>query len=107
MRNRALTTIVRASCRVYAFLLPLYRSTVRWQFGAEMAYAFEQQVSEECAQHGFAGLARAWFDIILDITESRLPGEIGWRSALVPALSLVCSFALFVLFFSVNGHCIK
>jgi hypothetical protein len=110
MRNRALTTVLHISCRAYSLLLPLYPSTLRCQFGSDMIDVFEQQMRGECEQRGFAGLARVWFGIALDMVQSSLPGEINWQSALVPVLSLVGSFALFALFFVANGlakSCIK
>jgi hypothetical protein len=110
MRDRTRAIVVRVSCRAYGLLLPLYSSTLRRQFGPDMVDVFEQQIRGECERHGFAGLARVWFGIVLDLTENCLPGEINWQSALVPVLSFLSSFALFALFFAANGvakHCTK
>ena len=110
MRNRSRATALNMSCRLYSLVMPLYPGTLRRQFGADMADVFEQQIRGECARHGFAGLARVWFDIVSDVIQSSLPEEINWQRALVPVLSLLSSFALFALFFAANGlakHCIK
>jgi hypothetical protein len=103
-----LETVLRASCRVYSFLLPLYPWTLRQEFGADMVEVFEQQVRGRCAERGFAGIARVWLGIGLDVIQSALPVEINWQGTLIPVLALAGSYVLFALFAAANaGHCGK
>lgn len=110
MRNRALTTVVRASCRVYGLLLPLYPSTLRWQFGADMTDVFEQQIRGECEQRGFLGVVHVWCCVAAEVMENALPGEFQWASIGVPIASMLMSLALFEGILRATGlasHCAK
>ena len=108
MRNSVLEMILNASCRVYGFLLPLYPWSLRREFGADMVEVFEQQARGRCAERGFAGIARVWLGIGLDVIQTALPEQINWQSALIPVFALAGSYVLFALFAAANaGHCIK
>jgi len=110
MRNRALTTIVRTSCRVYCFLLPFYPSKLRSRFGAEMADVFELQIRSECEQHGFPGVARVWSCVASELIQDAAPREFHWERIGISIASILTSLALFEGLLRVtklSTHCIK
>lgn len=110
MRNRTLTTVVRASCSVYCFLLPLYPSTLRCQFGSEMADVFEQQIRGECEQRGFSGVVHVWSCVAAEVIENALPREFHWARIGIPIASLLASLVLFEGILRATGlasHCVK
>jgi hypothetical protein len=110
MRNRALTIVVLASCRVYGLLLPLYPSTLRCQFGPDMTDVFEQQIRGEWEQHGFSGVARVWSCVAAEVIENALPRGFHWARIGVPIVSLLISLTLFEGILRATGlasHCAK
>jgi hypothetical protein len=110
MRNRALTTIVRASCRVYCFLLLFYPSTLRCRFGSHMADVFEQQIRGECEQHGVPGVARVWSCVASELIQNAAPREFHWERIGISIASLLTTLALFeglLRATKLSTHCIK
>jgi hypothetical protein len=110
MRNRALTNILRISCRVYGFLLPLYPSALRCEFGPDMVYVFEQQIRGECEHHGFTGVARVWCSVASEVVLSAAPREFLWNRIGVPAVSVLATLVLFeglLRLTTLSAHCIK
>ena len=110
MRNRALTSVVRMSCRVYGLLLPLYPSTLQSEFGSDMTDVFEQQIRGECEQHGLSGVARVWSCVTGEVIQNAVPGEFHWKSIGVSLASLLMTLALFEGLLRVtmlSTHCIK
>ena len=110
MRNRTLTTVVRTSCCVYRFLLPLYPSTLRCQFGSDLAEVFEQQIQGECEQLGFTGVVHVWSCVAAEVIENALPREFRWARIGIPIVSLLTALALFEGILRAPGltsHCVK
>lgn len=107
MHNRALTTIVRASCRVYCFLLPFYPSTLRWRFGSDMAEVFEQQIRGECERHEVPGVAHVWPS---ELIQNAAPREVRWERIGISIATLLTTLALFeglLRATKLSTHCIK
>jgi len=88
MHTKVLTSVLRMSCRVYGLLLPLYPSTLRCQFGSDMADVFEEQIRGECAQSGFTGVARIWSCVATDVIQNAVWMEFQWTRAGRPVVSL-------------------
>jgi hypothetical protein len=110
MRNSALMSVLRTSCRLYGFLLPLYPSTLRRQFGPDMADVFEQQVRAECEQHGFYGVVRAWSSVVSELIQNAAQTEFAWQRIGVSVASLLTTLALFEALLratKLSTHCIK
>jgi hypothetical protein len=110
MRNRALKTVVRTSCRVYGVLLPLYPSMLRSEFGFEMADVFEQQMQEECKRDGLYGAARVWFDVLSELIQSPAQRAFQWQTIAVSIASVLTTLVLFETLLRathLSAHCIK
>lgn len=110
MRNRALTTLVRTSCRVYCFLQLFYPSTLRSRFGSEMADVFEQQIRGESEQHGLPGVARVWSCVASELIQNAAPRECHWERIGISVASLLTTLALFeglLRATKLSTHCIK
>ena len=110
MRNSALMSVLRTSYRLYGFLLPLYPSTLRRQFGPDMADVFEQQVRAECEQHGFYGVVRAWSSVVSELIQNAAQTEFAWQRIGVSVASLLTTLALFEALLratKLSTHCIK
>jgi len=98
------------SCRAYSLLLPLYPSRLRFEFGEEMADVFAEQVRDECAESGLAGLARVWWRVFVEVLAGAWPTEVDWARVVIPVASLATSLVAFMLFFWASGiarHCMK
>jgi hypothetical protein len=98
------------SCRAYSLLLPLYPPRLRLEFGEEMADVFAEQLRDECAESGIAGLARVWWRVAVEVLEGALPMTAGWSKIWIPAASVATSLAAFMLFLWASGmarFCVK
>lgn len=80
---------------MYRFLLPLYRSTLRCQFGSDMTDVFEQQIRGECEQHGFPGLAHVWSCVVSELIQNAAPEEFPWARIGIPIVSLLTTLTFF------------
>jgi hypothetical protein len=110
MRDKTLTSVLRVSCRLYGFLLPLYPSTLRYQFGSDMVEVFEQQIRHECEDRGFTGVARVWHRVASEVILSSVPREFLWTRVGVPVVSVLATLALFECFLRASAlsvHYIK
>ena len=110
MRSRGLTTVVRTSCRVYGFLLPLYPSTLQSEFGLDMAEAFEQQIEEQCKRDGFYGAARVWLDVFGELIHAPVQRAIRWQTIAVSIASILTTLALFETLLRathLSAHCVR
>lgn len=110
MRDKTLTTVARASCRVYGLLMPLYPAPLRSGFGPNMADVFEQQILEECKQAGLYGAARVWFDVLSELIQSPAGRALPWRTIAVSIASVLTTLALFETLLRathLSAHCIK
>jgi hypothetical protein len=110
MHSKAFTTVVRTSCRVYGFLLPLYPSYLRTEFGPQMADVFEQQIQEQCMQDGLYGAARVWFDVFSELIQTPAQRVFRWKTIMVSIASVLTTLALFETLLRathLSAHCIK
>jgi hypothetical protein len=95
MRNRVLATILRINCRAYGFLRLLYPSTLRSQFGSDMANVFVQQICGEFEHHGLIGVARVWGCVASELIPSAVPRDFLWNRIGLPVSSVLVTLVLF------------
>jgi hypothetical protein len=96
------STVVKQSREVYRLFIKLYPDTLQQQFAAEMLDVFEAQTADAWAEKGVSGLARVWCCVMAELLCG--PVTLGiLRTVSVPAVSLLSSSALFLLFFWITG----
>ncbi len=98
------------SRRAYRRVLPLYPPPLRCEFGEEMADVFSDQLREECAESGLAGLGRVWWRVAAEVVAGAWPAEANWARLGIRVAGLAISFAAFMVFAWASGagrHCVK
>ncbi len=108
MRNK--TWLQDFSRRAYRRVLLLYPFPLRCEFGEEMAEVFSEQLRDECAESGLAGLARVWWRVAVEVVEGGWPAEADWARLGIRVAALAISFAAFMIFAWASGagrHCVK
>jgi hypothetical protein len=94
--------VVKQSRKFFRRFIKLYPDTLQRQFAAEMLDVFEEQVAEAWAKKGVFGFARVWCCVMAEVLHG--PATRGFLQVFsVPAISLLSSSALFVLFFWAAG----
>jgi hypothetical protein len=94
---------LRASLQLYRVIIRLYPDTLLKVFGAEMLCVFEEQIEEEWAARGWAGLLRVWRCVLAEVIQDRAPRLVFQALFGVPMLSLMAASFFFVLFFWASG----
>jgi hypothetical protein len=90
-----MSAVLRASCRLYSWILLLYPFALRSRFGPDMSDVFAQQLHHAWRSDGFSGAAQVWScaaeELVLVALPARLnPGIIG-----IGAISVSSTLAVF------------
>jgi hypothetical protein len=94
---------VRSSRQLYSVVVKLYPATLRRTFAAEMLDVFEAQLAEAWIQDGVFGLMQVWSCVITEVMQGPAPRRLLQTLISVPAISLLSSSVLFLLFFWAGG----
>jgi hypothetical protein len=82
-----MTRFLRWSLTAYRRLLMLYPEDLRRDFGAEMAEAFEDDLSAECTAQSIRGIIRVWRIALRETIQIGLPVWLQNPAVAVPAIS--------------------
>lgn len=63
-------SVIRVSIRLYDFLLMLYPSGFRQEFGEEMTFVFSESLRDACSERGRRSLPALWGRTIVDVAKS-------------------------------------
>lgn len=91
--------IIRASCRVYGYLLVFYPGEFRRRFGAEMAQLFEELMCAAAVQRGPIAIILLWRSALWELLSVAAPLRLQNAAVIAGALSFVASSILFLAFF--------
>jgi hypothetical protein len=86
---------LRATCRLYGWMLLLYPLTLRSRFGPEMSDVFAQQLRDAWQLHGFSGLAKVWSCAAEELILVALPARFNPGILRIGAISLLSTLAVF------------
>jgi hypothetical protein len=94
---------VNSSRQLYSVLVKLYPERLQRSFATEMLDVFEEQLAEAWAKEGVFGLVQVWSRVIAEIIQGPAPLRLLQTLTSVPAISLMSSSVLFLLFFWAGG----
>jgi len=95
--------VVSSSRQVYSVLVRLYPATLQRRFAAEMLDVFEEQLAEAWTERGVSGLMQVWCCVVTEVIQGPAPRRLLQTLIGVPAISLLSSSVLFLLFFWAGG----
>jgi carboxymethylenebutenolidase len=76
MMNGNMPRLVRASGKIYSFLLLFYPSSLRRRFGLEMELLFQEQVRDAWEESGYTGFLRSWRGAAAELVRIALPARL-------------------------------
>jgi len=86
---------MRASCRLYGWMLLLYPFHLRSRYGPEMSDVFAQQLRDAWQLHGLSGVAQVWSCAAEELILVALPARFNPGILRISAISLLSSLAVF------------
>lgn len=85
---------VRCSTYAYRGILVVYPVELRYEYGAEMAGVFAEEL-EDAWQIGSAGdVLRVWWRAVSEILWIAIPGRLGHQGVPAPAMGMMVQLAL-------------